>query len=289
MRFAVAGLFAVGALLCLQGRAQALTEFCPASVTWHTLDVGPVSRPVQTSQLVALELDALGSRSLNGLLGIQTSQGWYLAQFPRVALTEHDNTFSTPQNQQTRIAQYYSTPIYVSFPTPVHVLRLWVAEAQTQGDSAFGWDAKGRVLCNPPTGAVAESSAPARVSLWHGPARAELRAPPSADSSVIDATLSMPPAGLSCAQPFAPAKMLKLGALEFPLGEPPGTGGTVTVDAAIDASGKLVDAWLWMPTTNHDFNAAALAAVRGSTFQAGRSLCHAVPGTYLLEILFASP
>lgn len=180
MRLALTGLLAVGYLLCLQGRAQALTEFCPATVTWHSLDVGPVSRPVQSSQMVSVELDALGARSLNGLLGIQTTQGWYLAQFPNTALTEHDNTYSTPQNQQTRVAQYYSAPIYVSFPMPVHVLRLWVAEAQTQGDAAFGWDAKGRVLCDPPTGTLTEPAAPKRVSAWSGPPRAEMMDPTDA-------------------------------------------------------------------------------------------------------------
>lgn len=288
MRSAIAGLFAIGALLCLQGRAQALTEFCPATVTWRTLDAGVPSGSEQPSRLVVAELDALGGRSMQGLLGIQTSLGWYLAQFPTTALTEHDNTYSTPENQRTRVAQYYSAPIYVSFPTPVHVLRLWVAEAQTQGDAAFGWDAKGRVLCDPPTGAFTEPNGPKHVSTWTSPPRTEMLNPPTPESTLIEATLSTPPAGIACAQPFVGARVTKLGALHFPLDEAPGTGGSVLVSAAIDATGKLIDSWLFVPTTNRDLNDAALAAVRDSTFQAGRSLCHSVPGTYIFSIFFAS-
>ena len=287
MRFAIIGLFAIGALLCLQGRAQALTEFCPASVTWHAFDVpGQTVADQPAAQLYSFELDALGARSVRGVLGIETNDGWYLAPFPSAALTAHATAFTSDLGGFTQW-QFYSAPMYVRFPASVRIERMWVAEGATQGDVAFGWDAKGRVLCDPPVGAAPGEGAKKRGGFvhWKSPPRNELLNLPVVTSVVLTPTVSTPPVGLTCAKPFVPARALHVAALQLPVDEGM-VSGMASVDVAIDPDGKLVDAWVWAPSSNKDINEAALQAAKTSTYQAGTALCHPVPGVYAWTAIF---
>lgn len=62
--------------------------------------------------------------------------------------------------------------------------------------------------------------------------------------------------------------------------------GVVGVRIALYSNGSLADAWVWASSGHEAYDAAALAAIRESTYTGAVSYCRPVPSEYGALIMF---
>jgi TonB family protein len=272
------------ALACACGtRALAITEYCPARLdpiqAMHPLDAsGPAT-------LFSYVLEGESSRSVAGSILVDTSAGWFKVSFPSTALTERVYDYQASYVKFSR-RQYESVPLYVRFPLPVMMRTAFVGDAQSFGDAEFGWDAKGDVACGPSAGLEAKVPVPKADMRPLNP-RIDLDTPPGAGATIASATSVPVPGSLSCAEPFTNATVSRAMAPDFPTAEMErGGSATVLVEVAINASGALDDAWLFVPSGSEWFDDAALRAARMSTYKAGTAFCQPASGMYIFRAEF---
>ena len=173
------------------------------------------------------------------------------------------------------------------------MLAAFVSEAQTQGETTYGWDAKGRVTCAELKDVDVIAAGVDLPYRW-GTTRADrrwLNPPPMYTSLpivsdwVLRPVKSNAPGSLDCAKPFADASVAQVVTPQTPAFAPTSSAETY-VEVAIGADGKLDDAWTWGPSNNRMFDNAALAAAKLSTYLPARAFCRNVPATYVFRVEF---
>lgn len=121
---AVAGL----SIVAICGRASAYAEYCPTRVQSYAVPDSGASASAPSS-LYAYRLAAFGTRSVRGNVTIKTSDGWFTAAFPSVALTQQTLHMRGRTSAYTR-SVFRSPVLYVRFPHPVTVRYMYVGDAQ---------------------------------------------------------------------------------------------------------------------------------------------------------------
>lgn len=276
-------LLAITCLVFLStSRALAVVEFCPASLRIEPVGEGQVKRP---SALYGFALNAFGPRTVSAVLAFETDGGWFTATVPAVTLMEIDRQYNGPSNGFVD-REWVSPPAYVRFPRTVTIIHTWVSSAMSLGDS-FGWSGRGPVTCEPNANGDVRRGLRTedRIRLYN---EDHLNAQPSIASVILDAQPSTPHGQADCARPFSdPNTLEQVPAAYTGILAAEGAGGDAGIIVAIDATGHLVDAWVWAPSGQKQFDDAALAAARKSTYEAGTAYCKPVPGLYLFWATFS--
>jgi len=262
-----AAAYAIALALVFQARAQALAEFCPATVRLAADQTAP-------AQDFVVHLNALGKRTVSGSIAMQTENGWFSVSVPEVPITGHQMIVTPPLGAATRI-DFSSQPLAIHFPTPVTIQRIWMLDAKATGDGPFGWEQRGSVPCDPDGLASPGGHRPARYHY----------APAKPEETPATLTLGAPvslgtPLGLDCARPFAAAKALRVEQPHLPYGVAY-DDTTATVELAIDARGHAIDAWPFVPSRYKAVNDATVAAALASTYAPATAFCRPAPGLYL--------
>jgi len=249
-----------------QARAQALVEFCPATV-------GLAGKQTAPAQDFVVSLNALGARTVSGSIAVQTENGWFRVVVPEVPITGHQVILTSRLETATRV-DFYSQPLSIHFATPVTIQRIWMADAKATGDGAFGWEARGSVSCDPDELSSPTDHRPARyhyaLAKPETPITLPLAAPVPLES----------PLGLDCEHPFVGARARRVEEPAMPYGVA-FEDNTATIELAIDARGRAIDAWPWVPSPYKAVNDATVAAALASTYAPAIAFCRPVPGLYL--------
>ncbi len=261
------------------GAARAEAEFCPASVDWM------YAFPAPREGLHSFYVFASSERTVSANVIVETDQKWYTFQVLNARISAdlaHYRT-STVHYDYTF---YHSRPLYVQLPAGENVVRTWVNDAFSSGDTQFGWDTKGDVDCLPAPGGdpkvPVEKDRPVRTNPLN-----ELEQLPSAAETVIAPTAMDPPADLkTCATPFVPARVRSTIAPAWPTGIAISVPLSTDVEVAVSPDGKLADAWVYKPSGIPELDLAAVKAAKLSKYQPGTALCHPAPGYYLFRADF---
>lgn len=264
-------------------RAQAMIEFCPA--TLHVQPVREATTPANRSAaaLYGFNLSAMGPRSVNVTLAFDTSAGWFEVDVPQVVLAEKDRHYTSISAMFVR-RDFVSPIMYVRFPTTVALKRSWVRTATAQDDGPFGWEKQGQVTCDPPIGARASQNGAGEETTTLDPKDGDkLGELPSAGSQIMTAKETVALEPTECAIPFAAASATKPVDPSYPYASPRGVFETA-IEVAIDANGAVVDAWVWGPSGDKNADDVALNAAEESKYKAGRAYCKDVPGLYLFRV-----
>jgi hypothetical protein len=233
-------------------------------------------------------LQALASRVVEGTIVADTDAGWFTWIQAPVQLTRTTYTSSSPEVKYSwHVAE--SPELSVIFPAPVAIRHVWVATARTSGDPFFGWDAHGTVSCEPMD--YATGNYPNKSTVRRTPQTGdETPAPAPPAAKAVTSAPPFPPT--SCTKPFVSATVTRAVQPEFPnIVRDEGFGGDAIAEVAIalDAQGKLVDAWMWARTGYDPLDQAALKAARRSSYSGAISYCRPVSGMYLFRADFISP
>jgi TonB family protein len=276
----VLGLFVVLAALC-GGRTLAVTEACPAQAgEFHPIGAKDVATTF------AFELFAQSARTVAGTLMVGTSSGWYEVGVPAIALTERKHTYDGKFGPQSRVS-YESPPIYVRFPQRVEVIIAFVSQAQTHGETAFGWDAKGDASCTPQAGVDTNEPPQFGVDGFHETApRVDLDAAPTASSIIASFAKAPAPGSTDCAAPFADADVMTPVAPDYPDSEQRRSPVLVVVQVVVNAAASPIDAWIYLSSGSAAFDAAALSAAEASHYHAGTMFCRPIGGFLLYPVEF---
>ena len=244
----------------------------------------------------SLVLSALSSRTVSGTIVVHTADEWYTLRFTNVTLSRYDEKWQDTYASFST-TEFLSPVLYVRFPKPVSVQSVFVNEASTSGETAFGWDAKGNVTCTGGSdisiialgagaiisGTMEKSKSTSDLQRLN-PIPSSRNAPPDGTPTLTPALTSAP--GLTdCAAPFAEATVTRPYPPSFPAGSR-GESGESYVQVAIGADGKLVDAWIWGPSGDRAFDLATLQSARHSEYAPARAFCQNVPGMYRFRAEF---
>ncbi len=295
-----AALFAFG-----QRPAQAMVEFCPATLSYARVgsetalireqsskDATGKASP-QTSSVYGLQLGAFGTRTITqAALAFDTSDGWYTIDVPGIALSEKDRHYTAPWVSFTR-RDYVSPVFYVHFPHAVTVRHAWVVHAAAKDDDAFGWASQGTVTCDAYAAASPQQTGRIPFLAMGSPYTLDpedeehLSAPPSSASLIISATPSAPLKTAACAEPFRVATVKTEAQPHYPrtlMG--PASQISTAVEVAINADGTLADAWIWGPSGFSAFDDEALRTAKASSYTGSAAYCEPVPGFYFFRVTF---
>ena len=273
-------------VLCLVAVAQAraAVEYCPASVRMTALGTGP------TRQYSAVFYG--GSRRLvSGTVAVRTERGWFSFPFKDQQLVETPAFYRDDLGGFDR-TEYQSFPIYIRFSQNVTISYTFVNTAIGTHDESFTWNDKGLVSCQSADDMriVGSSDQPGKP-LSAVVTDVTPNAFPSASPKSTAFTAAVPivaPGQQHCAVPFSDATVVQLIVPQYPPNGG-GKGGRTIVAIAIDAEGRVGDAWTWRSSGTRAFDAVAAAAARLSTFTPKRAFCQAVPGVYFIVADFAPP
>lgn len=237
---AVAAGFAVLVTVCAHAAARAETEFCPARIAAVSAVPGNAS--------IAVNLSALGPRSVTGQFLIETDRGWFRAPFPPVALV----------TQQNRVE---SRTLEITLPKKTSLENIWLSQAASDDPQ---WGPRGMVTCPPE---------PERRTATNG--SRDLRA-----AERVAALPIAPPFAYDCKTPFAAAHVQSDDMDYDPYG--PGEYATARVD--LDTSGQVIDV-TGLDSSGADFNLRKNLEkrVRHMRFTPAVAYCKPVPSTYLLR------
>ncbi|HET6895690.1 MAG TPA: hypothetical protein VFH72_09955, partial [Candidatus Baltobacteraceae bacterium] len=247
----------------------------------------------ETSSLFGFELTALGPRTLPATrLAFDTSGGWYTLDVPALTLAAKERHYSAPWVKFIR-RDYVSPVLYVHFPQAVTIAHAWVYQATAQDDGAFGWQAKGSILCDPMPSASPEQRRrlPAHFQSPYALDSNDadhLADPPSSTSIILDAANSKPLETTKCAEPFRNATIKDQAQPSFPdfLRDEVVNETMTAAQVAIEPSGTLEDAWVWGTSGYRALDDETLKVARISTYEGARAYCRAVPGEYFFRVTF---
>jgi TonB family protein len=266
---AVAGC-AIALWLAAAGRAQALTEFCPATLV--------ATSPYGASSTLTYALRAATPRTIvKASLIADTDRGWFrwdVSGVPLIAATDETQR----HHQEEHVAR--SDELDVTFPASVFVRHAWVVRAKTAGEKNLGWDAQGDVACEVPAFDDRGGAAPP------GPSTPSVRqsAMPPARAYAVEQ-----PFRIDCAQPFVAARVTHSVEPSYPGAAPKNVGeNEVTVEVAVDERNELVDAWIYEASGYAALDNSALAGARASSYAAPVSYCQTVGGFYFFRAVFRS-
>lgn len=279
--FAVSG---AALLFALQsGRVWAgEVEFCPAR-----LDAFRAFRGAHDG-LISFYVAAESARSVSANVIVQTDRDWYTFQFKDAALVPD---LAHYQSSTVRFDKtlYHSKPLYVQLPPGERILRWWIYDATSIGDSTFGWDSRGDVTCFPPPEGDSKfpplADAPKRTNPGN-----DLLKPPGPSNTILTVSKIPQPADITeCAKPFVPATVVRAFQPSWPPSVPRLTAAVVTeIEVAINADGSLAGAWVYKPSGYPDIDVEALKAAELSKYHGGIALCKPAPGNYLFRADFES-
>lgn len=292
MRRIVRAAAVVAAVISLLAWAHAIAsasevEYCPARVLVERVGTAtpePSASP-QPATMFAVRLDAASARSVRGVVGFATSDGWYQVPIPETALAATQEQWRDTTVEFKRLG-FVSRPLFVSFPKPVTIASSYMMSASTVGESVFGWDTKGTVECSPSTdgrkGPKQWHPAFGREPLHQISPTFGLEPPPVSAAEIHAATIASVP-DTTCAVPFADARVSEIVTPAYPYSlRDSGIQFAQTIVAvAVSATGKLDDAWIFAPSGYTPFDLSALTAVRRSSYEPARAFCQNVPGIYL--------
>ena len=233
----------------------------------------------------AMSFDALSARNVSGTVAFQTDQGWYSVPFDNVPLTEFDQQWKAKYVEFTR-KSFTSDDLFVRFPRAVNLQSAFVNDAQTKGDTVFGWDAKGRVSCAGLSAKqFSEAQRPQRLATLLNPRPTQT---PEATTSFLTPAIASAPGLTACAVPFADASVPHPGRVTYPEAAKFASvqSANVLVEVAVSAAGQLEDSWIYAPSGNRYFDDAAMEVTHRSTYAPRRSFCQDVPGLYLFRVEF---
>jgi len=278
MKVAFICLTAMFAIALCSARAQAVVEFCPATVIGFHPILDPGSG--NASKTYGFKIGAFGKRTTSGTVAIETDKGWFTAPFSNVALYSATRSVGSGRNE-VDLTSFTASTLFVTFPQSVIVQRMFVAQAVATGDGPFGWQARGSTPCDPPTTLLPAEFAGA----WNAPDENEhppttFRSPFAAPSVAVAATPTDPPAGSTCAQPFVASRVLTAATAVWPdsLGvnlKNPQSAGIMAI--ALDGRGDVEDVWPWIASPYEELNAVEIDAAKRSTFAPAIALCRPVP------------
>ena len=134
----IAGL-GLAILAFCSARALAVAELCPATI-------GPAHQVKDGGgSLYSTTLGAEGRRSVAVDVEAQTENGWYQFSIPQTTIAQQAAKYKTTQLTFTR-NESSSELIYVRFPAGAgKIIRWWITDAVSSGDTSMGWDQKGQV------------------------------------------------------------------------------------------------------------------------------------------------
>lgn len=280
------GLFAVSSallLLLLCGKAEASkVEFCPARLDYYHYFSGA------NDGLVAFYVAAESARSVSANVIVQGSSSWYTFQLQNAALLPDLAHYRSHTVRFDRIL-YHTKPMYVRFPAGERIVRWWIYDATSLGDTVFGWDKRGDFTCLPEPDALVRGKFPPLsnpVERVNG--IDDLEQLPGPSDAILPAYKIAPPSDMTkCAAPFVPATVVRAMSPLYPrsVGRLNATV-TVEIEVAINANGSLAGAWVYTPSGIPDIDAAALRAAEISKYQPGLAMCRPAPGNYLFRADF---
>ncbi|MBV8531555.1 MAG: hypothetical protein JO104_09575 [Candidatus Eremiobacteraeota bacterium] len=255
-------------------------EFCPARLdafhAFHGSNDG----------LIAFYVAAESARSVSANVIVQSESNWYTFQFKDAALVPDLAHYESPTVRFDRTL-YHTKPLYVQLPAGERILRWWIYDATSTGDSVFGWDDKGDVTCFPPP--EGDTKIP---PLAHPPRRVnprnDLEQLPALSDKILAASKIAAPADITeCVEPFVPATVVHAFQPSWPAGVPRLSAAVVSeIEVAINANGSLAGAWVYTPSGYPDLDLEALKAAGLSKYRGGIALCKPAPGTYLFRADF---
>ena len=251
-------------LAALTVRAEAVTEFCPATVE----NASPIGARLGTAApAYAYELQALTPRAVDASMIADTDHGWFSwriagATLHSVTRTDHVKVNGRNQPEQYAIAE--SGPLAVAFPLAVVIHHAWVVHGKTSGEVKLGWDARGPTSCDPPGFASASMTDPPKA-----PSAQAMPTPlPSADGAATTAVPTSPPFAITtCATPFAEATVTRPVAPDFSnfelIEDRLGGAAASVVAVAVDEHGKQVDTWILSSSGVREFRSGCFARGTG--------------------------
>ena len=270
------GAGAIALALACSGRALAVAEFCPAQVS----DVSPAGPEAAT---FGYRLTAYDDRSVNASIVADTDRGWFGWSVSGIALT------GARGNKQLPDTAALSQPLAVTFPQALSLRHVWVVRAKTQGETYYGWDAKGWYDCAVPAfngASMASSNRKADEALGPVPTPSPL---PGQPVPVLAAPIAAPFPATTCPTPFKPALVTHAVQPEYPASLRELNVGYLKSEAevAVGADGSIVDAWTYLRSGQDAIDKEVLRAAVSSTYSGAISYCQPVPGMYLFRADFS--
>jgi hypothetical protein len=284
VRAAVVFVFAgaVSFLMPCEKAAAAIVEFCPARMDAAHVFGGSYDG------LIAFYVAAESARSVSANVIAQGESGWYTFQFQNAAIVADLAHFRSHTVRFDRTL-YHTKRMYVRFPAAERIVRWWIYDATSLGDTAFGWDQRGDYICLPQPDAYPNVK---RAPLPDPPIRTndsgDLLVPPGPSDTILASYKTAAPADIAkCDKAFVPATVVRAISPVYPRSVR-GLAVSVTseIEVAINANGSLAGAWVYTPSGIPDIDAAALRAAEISTYRAGVAMCRPAPGTYLFRADF---
>ncbi|HTV91292.1 MAG TPA: hypothetical protein VMG98_01100 [Verrucomicrobiae bacterium] len=275
------------AALC-PARALAIAEFCPATIgVAHQVKDGG-------GTLYSTTLGAQGPRSVTADVEAQTENGWYQFSIPQTAIVQVAAKYKTTQLTFTRY-ESSSALLYVRFPEGAgNVIRWWITDAASSGDTLMGWDNKGTVACSPDAQGPRPGPTPDPAVLKKYQAFvAERMSPPLLDydrmpgtGDTVMTTTPGVPQDLTCDKPFSNSAVTHAVAPTWPLTYTMTVQLQTLVRVDVNSDGSILDAWVFQPSGIRAFDDSAVESARRSTYAAGRAYCRPAPGSYLFRAVF---
>lgn len=282
-------LFCAASVAFSHGRAQAMIEFCPASLGIEAVSTGASKdQSTKPAALYGFDLSALGPRSVSATLAFDTSGGWFKIDVPPASIVEKLRHYTTTYTTFTR-RDFVSPVMYVLFPQPVTLTHSWVYSANAQHDGGFGWEQQGTVMCDPPSGAKPTNAGrPARFSITLDPKDADkLSSPPPPGTAAFAAVRSQPLETASCPNAFEPATALNVTTPSYPdVLKQFGAASSAAAIVAIDSNGTVADAWIWEPSGYKQMDDETIEAAKEAKYKPARAYCRSVQGSYLFRVTF---
>jgi len=284
----IAGL-SLAILAFCSARALAVAEFCPATI-------GPAHQVKDGGgSLYSTTLGAEGPRSVAVDVEAQTENGWYQFSIPQTTIAQQAAKYKTTQLTFTR-NESSSELIYVRFPAGAgKIIRWWITDAVSSGDTSMGWDQKGQVACSPHAqGPGAEPTPDPATRTQYQMFIAERMSPPLLDydrmpgtgDTVLTTTPGVPQ-DLSCDKPFSNSTVIHPLSPTWPLTYTTTVLLETLVRVDVNPDGSILDAWVFQPSGIRAFDDSAVDAARRSTYGAGRAFCQPAPGVYIFRALFS--
>lgn len=223
------------------------------------------------------QLAAMSERTVTGMVRLKTPQGWYNAPFSAVKLHEKPKQAVSEANLYM-LNGYISDPVYLQLPGDVPVSYGYVSQASTSGETEFGWDSKGTMVCDP----VAQMGSVPVTGISPPPAQSAVVAAHAIDSPFSDAcTRSLGKVAVKEAPPLRLPSMFQGGDTAL-------QANPTIVAVAVDASGGVVDDWVWQPSGTLALDDAAVNEARHTTYGPAQAFCKNVPGFYLFHVYWNS-
>jgi len=245
-------------LLACGARAEARTEFCPATVTYAPAAAADAAG---RSAALVFALQTESPRTIvSATIVADTDGGWYSWDVANLPLSGV-------------IPRVRSAALVADFPQAVFVRHAWILHART-ADDAFGWQTLGEVACGIPAFGV--------------PAYRPQRPLPDDGLQHVKASAIAPLFSTECAHPFTQATLTHPVQPHFPFAPQSLVGElyTAQIEVAVGQNDAILGAWVYKSTGIPALDASALSAARASSYASPISYCQKAEGDYLFRADF---